>query len=177
VKRATASSENSRLLGIVATVVVVAILYFARIVFIPLALAILLSIVLIPPVAFLEKIKLPRVLAISLVVVILAGLMGLVGWRTSQQFVDFTNQLPAYKKTVQDKIHTLKGSSGQSLNKASDTVKELEKEIGGVDPGPSPADEIRKTPVALGSSSSRPLAVVVVPPSNPLEYVENLLVR
>jgi predicted PurR-regulated permease PerM len=79
VKRTSVPLENSRLLGIVAAVVVIATLYFARVVFIPLALALLLSLVLTPPVAFLEKIKLPRVLAILLVVVVLFGLMGLIG--------------------------------------------------------------------------------------------------
>ena len=175
-KRASASSENSRLLGVVAAVVVIATLYFARVVFIPLALALLFSLMLTPPVAFLERIKLPRILAIFLVVVILVGLMGLIGWKTSRQFVDFTNQLPTYRKTLQDKIHFLRGSSSQSsLNKASDTFKELSKEIGAVAPGSSRANEARKTPAAPGSSTSRPMAVEVVPPSNPLEYVENLL--
>ncbi len=174
-KRTAASSANSRLLGIVAAVVVIAALYFARVVFIPLALALLFSIVLTPPVAFLEKIRIPRVLAIFVVVMSLAGLMGLVGWRTSQQFVDFTSQLPAYKKTLQEKIHILKGSSGQSLTRASDTVKELEREIGAVAPGSTPSSDLKKAPAAPGSSVSRPLTVEVVPPTNPLESVENLL--
>ena len=176
VKRTSPPRENSRLLGLVGAVVVIATLYFARVVFIPLALALLFSLVLTPPVGFLERIKLPRVLAIFLVVVVLVGLMGLIGWKTSQQFVDLTSQLPAYKKTLQDKIHSLKGPSSQSLNKASDTVKELSKEIGAVTPGSPPAaNETRKTRASLGSSPSRPMAVEVVPPTNPLESVENLL--
>src|SRR5580704_8277816 len=98
--RASPSSETSRLLGIVAAVIVIATLYFARVVFIPLALALLFSLLLTPVVAFLERIKLPRVLAIFLVVVSLVGSMGLMTWRTSQQFVELTNQLPTYKKTL-----------------------------------------------------------------------------
>ena len=121
-KRALGSTDNSRLLGIVAAVVVIATLYFARIVFIPLALALLLSLVLSPPVAFLEKIKLPRALAIFLVVILMVGLMGLVGWKTSQQFVDLTDQLPSYRNTLEDKIRSLKGPGSESLKKASDTV-------------------------------------------------------
>lgn len=101
--------------------------------------------------------------------------MGLIGWKTSQQFVDLTNQLPSYKKTLQEKIHVLKGSSSQSLNTASDTVKELAKEIGAVTPGSSPANEATKTSTALESSPSRPLAVEVAPPTNPLGSIENVL--
>lgn len=79
VKRTSIPHENSRLLGIVAAVAVIATLYFARVVFVPIALALPLSLVLSPLVAFLEKIKLPRVLAIFLVVV----LAGLKHWRAS----------------------------------------------------------------------------------------------
>jgi predicted PurR-regulated permease PerM len=175
-KRASGSSENSRLLGIVAAVVVIATLYFARIVFIPLALALLLSLVLSPPVAFLERIRLPRALAIFLVVALLVGLMGLVGWKTSQQFVDLTDQLPSYRQTLEAKIRSLKGPGSQSLNKASDTVKELSKEISAVSPGTIPSsNDTKKTAAAPGSSASRPMAVELVAPGNPLESVENLL--
>jgi predicted PurR-regulated permease PerM len=154
---------------------VIATLYFARVVFIPLALALLFSFLLAPPVAFLERVKLPRILAIFLVVIILGSLMGLIGWKTSQQFVDLTNQLPSYRNTLQDKIHALKGSNNQSFNKATATVKELENEINAVAPGTSSTDETTKTHVAPGSSPSRPLSVEVVPPINPLESVEYLL--
>jgi predicted PurR-regulated permease PerM len=175
VKRTYIPHENSRLLAVIAGAVVVGTLYFARVVLIPLALALLFSVVLTSPVAFLERIKFPRVLAIFLVVLVLAGLMGLIGWKTSQQFVDLTNQLPAYKKTLQEKIRSLRGPSSQSLNKASDTVKELSKELGEVTPGsPPPANEARKTPAAPGSPPSRPMPVEVVSPTNPLESVETL---
>jgi predicted PurR-regulated permease PerM len=175
VKRRSTVRDNSGLLRIVAAVAVIATLYFARVVFIPLALALLFSLLLTPVVAFLERIKLPRVLAIFLVVVSLVGSMGLMTWRTSQQFVELTNQLPTYKKTLQDKIQALKGSRGQGLNKASDTVKELGKEIVTAAPGSPSAMETRKTPAGPGTSPARPLAVEVVPPSNPLESVENML--
>src|SRR5271165_3790375 len=116
-KRALATTEDSRLLGVVIGVVVVATLYLARVVFIPLALALLFSFLLTPPVSFLEKIRLPRIIAILLVVGILVGSLGLLGWKTSQQLVDLTEQLPTYKATLQDKIRSLKGSTPQSLNK------------------------------------------------------------
>src|SRR5580692_4688773 len=175
-KRAAGSAVNSRLLGIVAAVVVIATLYFARIVFIPLALALLLSLVLSAPVAFLERIRLPRALAIFLVIVLLVGLMGLIGWKTSQQFVDLTDQLPSYRQTLEDKIRSLKGPGSQSIHKASDTVKELSREITAVSPGAVPSrNETKRTAAAPGSTESRPIAVELVAPGNPLESVEDLL--
>jgi predicted PurR-regulated permease PerM len=175
VKQTPTPREDSRLLGIVVAVVVIATLYFASVVFMPLALALLFSLVLTPPVAFLEKIKLPRILAIFLVTVTLIGLVGLLGWKTSQQFVDLTSQLPTYKKTLQDKIHALKGPSSQKLNKASDTVKELSNEMSGAAPPVASQNETKKTPATPGSSASRPMAVEVVSPTDLVDSVGNLL--
>lgn len=175
-KRGSVSREDSRLFGVVVGVVVITTLYFARVVFIPLALALLFSLVLTPPVAFLEKIRMPRTLSIFLVVVILMGLLGFLGWKTSQEAVDLTNQLPEYSATLQNKIRLLKGSGSASLNKASDTVKQLSQEIGDMAPGSSPVpNDSKERSAAPGSSPSRPMAVEVVPPTNPLESVENLL--
>lgn len=174
-KRALTSTADSRLLGVVIAVVVIATLYFARVVFIPLALALLVSLVLTPPVAFLERVRVPRAVAIFLVVALLVGLTGLIGWKTSLQFVDLTGQLPSYKETLRDKIRSLKGASGQSFTKASNTVKELSKEIDAVAPASAPVPtDTKKTAPPLGAPS-RPLAVEVVPPANPLESVESLL--
>jgi predicted PurR-regulated permease PerM len=174
-KRPYKYDPNARLLTIVAAVVVIAALYFARVVFMPLALALLFSLLLSPAVTFLEKIKLPRVLAISFVMLGLIGLVAFIGWRTSQQFIDLSDQIPTYKKTLEDKIHSLKGSGSQSINKATDTMKELGKEIGSAAQGSSTATDTRKVPAPLGSSPTRPMAVELVPSSNPLESMENLL--
>jgi predicted PurR-regulated permease PerM len=174
-KRPSGNTDDSRLLGVVAAVAVIATLYFGRTVFLPLALAVLSSFLLTPPVGLLERIKLPRVVAILLVVGTLVSLIGLIGWKTSQQFVDLSNELPTYRKTFQDKIQAMRGSGSQSFNKFSETVKELKEQIGTAASGSSATNEARKNPVPPGASPSRPLAVEVVPPTNPLEYIENLL--
>lgn len=174
-KQTSTPREDSRLVGIVVAVVLIATLYFARVVFVPLALAWLFSLILTPPVAFLEKIKLPRIFAIFLVTVVLVGFVGLLGWKTSQQFVDLTSQLPMYKKTLQDKIHALKASSSQKLNKASDAVKELSNEMSGAASGASSQNETKKTPATAGSSTSRPMAVEVVSSTDLVESVRHLL--
>jgi predicted PurR-regulated permease PerM len=165
--------DNSRLFGIVTAIFVIATLYLARVVFIPLALALLLTILLTPVVVFLERIKLPRIVAIILVVAFLFSVIGLLGWKASQQFVDMTDELPFYKKTLEDKIRTIKSSQPSGLNKASDAMKELEKEIISTTPGSSLATDSRRP--APGSSKSKPMEVEVVPPSNPLESVETML--
>ena len=51
-RRTIKSRDDSGLLRVVTAVVVIATLYFARVVFVPLALALLFSLLLIPVVAF-----------------------------------------------------------------------------------------------------------------------------
>ena len=113
-KRISTPLESSRLLDLVAAVVIVAILYFARVVFIPLALALLFSLLLTPPVAFLERIRLPRFLAIIFVVLILAGLLSFIGWKTTRQFIYVMNRLPAYQDTILGNIQSFKGNNPQN---------------------------------------------------------------
>jgi predicted PurR-regulated permease PerM len=173
-KRKASPRDTSKLFGVVTAVLIVAALYFARVVFIPLALALLLTILLTPVIGLLERIKLPRIVAILLVLLCLFSVGGLLGWKASQQLDDLSNDLPTYKKTLEDKIQALKGSQPQGLGKASDVMKELEKDVvTSTAPGSAKAVDAKKP--LPGSSPSRPMAVEVVPPTNPLESVENLL--
>jgi len=154
----------------------VAVLYFARVVFVPLALALLLSFLLTPIVAIIERVNLPRGIAIFIVAASLAGVVGVVGWKTSQQFVDLTEQIPTYKKALTGKIQSLKGPNSQSLDKASATVRDLEYEISTPSLGSSSssATQSKQSPSAT-YSALHPMAVEVVSPTNPLEAFENML--
>jgi predicted PurR-regulated permease PerM len=159
----------------VTAVVAIGTLYIARTVFIPLTLAFLFALLLTPPVAFLERIRLPRSIAVFTVVLVLLGLVGLVAWRTSQQFVDLTDRMPIYKEALKVKIHSMRWSNSQSLDNASNAVKELESEIANVTPGSSSQNGHKKAPAMPGSSPSHPLSVEVVPPSNPIGSVQNVI--
>jgi predicted PurR-regulated permease PerM len=175
VKMPSTSHGDSRLLGVVTGIVVVAVLYFAKVVFVPLALALLLSFLLTPVVAIIERVKVPRGIAIFIVIASLVGVVGVVGWKTSQQFVDLTDQIPAYKKALTGKIQSLNGPNSQSLDKASATVRDLEHEISTPSLGSSSSATQSKQSPSATYSVSHPMAVEVVSPTNPLEAFENML--
>jgi predicted PurR-regulated permease PerM len=175
VRRKTERRDNSRLLRVVAAVVLIATLYFARVVFIPLALAFLVSLLLTPVVLFLERMKFPRIIAISLVVIAVAGAMGATGWVISQQIVSLTDQLPTYKKTLEEKIHALGRRHSKGVKAASETLRDLGKEIATTVPGAKPPNDAKESQAVPGSNPSRPLAVEVVAPANPVASLENLL--
>jgi hypothetical protein len=67
----------------------------------------------------------------------------------------------------------LKGLKSDSFDKATATVHQLEKDV--VTDAQPPARPTDRSPAALGSSPSKPMAVEFVPPTNPLEVVENML--
>jgi predicted PurR-regulated permease PerM len=169
------SRKNTSPSRLFVAVVVIGALYLARVVFVPLALALLVSLLLTPVVSFLERIKLPRILAILLVVFLLVGGIGFGGWKTSQQIVGLTQQLPSYRKTLEEKIHWLQGSQNQSFSQASNMVHDLANEIESATPGSSVIRGSQKVPAAPGSSASKPMAVEVVPPTNPVESFQSML--
>ena len=173
-KKGSRSAGDSHLAAVVTAVVVIATLYFAKVVFIPLTLALLLSFLLTPVVSALERIKLPRGLAILVVVASLCGLLSLLGWKTYQQVINLTIQIPMYKTALVDKIHAVKGESALELAKASETVKALENEISLPRPAASAVPR-NKPSVPAGNSQPLPVPVEVVPPSNLVDSLQNFL--
>ena len=114
---------------LVAAVVVIATLYFARVILVPLALAVLFSFVLTPLVGLLERIHVPRFLAVFLTVALAVAGLGLAGWTVANQLIDVTNQLPGYKSNIKTKIDSIRSPKTGRLDSAANAVKELGKEI------------------------------------------------
>jgi predicted PurR-regulated permease PerM len=168
------ASETAQLVRLVTGVVVIAALYLWRAAFIPLALALLLSLLISRVAKSLELIGLPRVLAMLVVAVALCSLAGLIGWKAAEGFTDFTNQLPVYKKTLEQKIRALSGLRSSNLTKLSDAADELEKEILKAAPGSSTPNS-PKLQIRPGSSPTKPMAVEVVQHTNTFESFQAIL--
>jgi predicted PurR-regulated permease PerM len=143
-------AEAAQLLRIVTAVVVVAALYVGRTVFIPLALALLLSLLLAPALEFLGRLRVPRLSAVLLVVVALCCVAGSFTWKASTEFTDLANQLPLYKDTLETKIKTMSVLRNSNFSKISNAVSDLEKELVKTAPGtPEPDHSRRNTRRAL----------------------------
>src|SRR3954447_25450734 len=92
--------KGSKFIILASVCVVVAALYFAREVLVPLALAVLLTFLLAPVVSRLEKLRLGRVPSVLAVVVVALGLVVGLGYVVEQQFVQIANALPQYKDQI-----------------------------------------------------------------------------
>src|SRR4051812_6946947 len=124
-------SKSSRFVVLASVCVVVAALYFAREVLIPLALAILLTFLMAPLVSRLERLRLGRVPSVLIVVVVALALVVGLGYMVEQQFVQIANALPQYKDQIRRKVDHLRGSGGG----IGTAVKQIETVTKAVTPG------------------------------------------
>jgi predicted PurR-regulated permease PerM len=123
------ASQISQLVALTAGVVVIAALYFARVVLVPFALAMLFSFLLSPLVSLLEKTRLPRAVSVLLVVVISMAVVGSIGVVVTNQLLDVTNELPNYKANIKKKVDSAHGSNSAPLVRATEAVNELSNEV------------------------------------------------
>jgi predicted PurR-regulated permease PerM len=178
VARTSSAKDISRILTLVAAVVVITALYFARVMLVPLALAVLFTFVLAPLVSVLERIRIPRFLAIFLVVGIAVSGIGIMGWTVGNQLIDVTNQLPSYKTNIKEKIDAIHNPKNRRLDKAADAMKELGKEIAENPPAPteSAASSLKNSGNNKSTAQPKALPVQVFQPvSNPLESLNSVI--
>jgi predicted PurR-regulated permease PerM len=106
--------------------VILALLYWAKAVLIPIALAILLTFLLTPIVTALWHWGLSRALAAVLAVVLAAGLIGAVGWTIEAQLATLAVELPTYTANITQKIAQVRhAGTGGVLGKIQDAVQDV----------------------------------------------------
>lgn len=94
-------------LPVIATGVVIAILYWARVVFITLAVAVIIALILEPFVGFVMRLRLPRPLAVFVVGLIAIMGLYLAGLATWNQVSGLADEAPAFKKHLTTFITTV----------------------------------------------------------------------
>lgn len=107
---------------------IIATLYFAREVLVPIALAILLAFLLWPMVTRLQH-WIGRVAAVIVVVVLIFLGLGAGGWVFSRQLMDLADKLPDYKVNLETKLRSLRPPGESSLHRLSETLTDLEKQL------------------------------------------------
>ncbi len=168
------------LLGLAVGVVVVAALFFAREVLIPITLAILLSFVLAPLVRLLRRFRLPRVLAVILSVVAALATILVLGGLIGLQVATLAGDLPQYQSTIEHKVGSVRAMTVGRMNTLMARVGPA---LGGPAPHAAPgatagAAAAPAGPAAGGPAQGRgtaaaPTVVEVQPPAaTPLELAQ-----
>lgn len=117
-----------------ATVLGVAVLYFAQEVLIPIALSVLLSFVLTRLVIWLERWRLGRVPSVLLAVALAFAVLGGIGWMVTDQLIDLARDLPKYQDALAARIRSLRSVpiGGGVLGGITESARELGEELSGL---------------------------------------------
>ncbi len=130
---------------LLAIVLIVALLYFAKTVIVPLALAILLTFVLTPVVAAIQRNGLTRIPAVFVTVLLTFLLFGLVGWIVVEQIHHLASELPTHRKEIDVKIAGLRGAGAGPFSDFLKMVREIfkgETKEEAADVGPAPKEKV-----------------------------------
>jgi predicted PurR-regulated permease PerM len=157
------SSIVARTCGLISFALMVATLFWLREIFIPLALAILLSFLLAPVASRLEHWGLGRAPSVILSVLCAGLVVGAIGYTFTGPLADLAGQLPKYRATISKKLEAIRQPDIGPFSRAKETISSL-------------LDEMENPKAAPVSSLliSKP-SVVVEKPANTFDFVRNLL--
>src|SRR3954469_5223828 len=110
--RSDSNARTSRFAMLASVCLVVAILYFAQDVLIPLALAMLLSFLLAPLVRGLERRRLGRVASVLIVVIVCFAAIGTLGYVVGHQVFTLAENVDQYKGNITAKAQRFSTKGG-----------------------------------------------------------------
>ncbi len=161
-------NPNSRNTTLLSVAVFVAVLYFARDVFIPLALALLFAFLLAPLVMRLRRWGLWRMPAVLIVVTAAFLAMAGVADLMVVQLTELGRKMPEYEQNLHKKAQSIRDSSSGFVGHFSRVMRDFDKEL-----NPSPSSSSTNQPIAEGQ---KPVPVEIQHgPTSPLQFVPQVL--
>lgn len=161
--RTRTAPNGTALQGIWALLLLAAViiaLYFARAVFVPVALAILITFLLSRLVNRLER-WIGRIASVLLVVIVLFSAAGAASWMVGRQVIDLAQKLPEYEANVARKLRSIRLPAVGLISRFSSSVDQLQTEL--VSPSPAPTSEAAGgSAVKLNKSAASPIPVKVI---------------
>jgi predicted PurR-regulated permease PerM len=123
-------------------ILVVAVLYWAQAVLVPVSLAVLLTFVLAPPVVWLQR-RIGRVPAVLTVVILVFTFFSLAGWSVLRQMSSLSTDLPTYRANIRAKARDIRGArDGTSVSKFEQAMTDLQRDFGGIAPAGTAAKPV-----------------------------------
>lgn len=152
-------ARPSWMLKLASIAVVVAALYLAKGVLIPLTLAVLLSVLLSPVCDWLERWRLRRIPAVLLTAILGFTVLSTMAWTTAVQVTHLAPKIPEYQKNIEAKLRSVNEFAAAALNKVTRTARGLDQKL-------SLSEQASGTP----GTNDRPYSVrVVSSPASPLQ--------
>ncbi len=157
-------------------VVVIAALYFGRDVFVPLALAGLLSFALAPLIAILRHRGVPRTPAVITVVLVAFAGIFIFGFIVAGQVSQLGASLPRYEYNIREKIGSLQSDApgGGLFDRAAEVLRDLKHDI--EEATEAPAEEQEKSTLEPEVSEPDPIPVQIRQPDPaPLQMLQTIV--
>src|SRR5438477_6692920 len=126
----------SSIWGLLLLAFVIAALYFGRSVFVPIALATLITFLLSRLVTRLER-WIGRIVAVLVTVIAMFTIFAGASWVIGRQVIDLAEKLPDYQANIVAKIRSLKLPAGAPLARFSSSIHVLQSELTAPSPAPS----------------------------------------
>ena len=168
--------DAPRLPPVVAFLLVIAALYFARDIFVPLSVAVLFSFLLTPAVRWLERWKIARLPSVMMLFLFFFTCGAGVAYLVGNQLFEMLNQCRR-TRTTRTKMDSR--TPWGSLAKVTASVEELSKELAA--PKPQDVSEAPRSPsptqkaATAAPKDAKPLPVEIVePPPNAMQSVRNI---
>ena len=153
----TPAAALSGIWGLLLIAFVVAALYFGRSVFVPIALATLITFLLSRLVTRLER-WIGRIAAVLVTVIAVFTLFAAASWVLGRQVIDLADKLPDYQANIITKIRSLRLPVGGPLARFSSSVHVLQNEL--VEPSTTP-DTNRAGSTSSSTRTAPPVATPI----------------
>ncbi|GAA5505861.1 hypothetical protein Rcae01_01309 [Novipirellula caenicola] len=151
---------------------VLAMLYFGKPVFVPIALSVLLAFILTPLVSVLEKWKLGRLPAVLLASGLAFAIIGMAMWALVSQVQTLAVDLPNHQQEIKSKLESFQLREDSTVNRLSNMFNELFPTPGAVVEPDSPDDPIA---VVEEVTAPPPTIVVASEPESPFTAATEIL--
>jgi predicted PurR-regulated permease PerM len=146
----TLRTDGLRAARLFAAAVAVAALHFGQAILMPFALAMLVAFSLAPLADRVERTGVGRAPAVVLVCLLIASVLGGIGWVVGRQAAELAAHVPEYRTIAREKIRELRGPIG-SISGAAEELTELGETIEPSNAPPAPKVEVVDKPGALGT--------------------------
>ena len=160
-------SLRDRALGIIATATLLAMLYFARDVLVPVTLAFILSLLIAPLVRALRRLGLGQTLSVLAAVIVLALSFGAFAAVIGSQLVRMSGNVPQYERTLENKLETLNNLTVRRVNSfTAQAGRILNRNPAAAQPRTLEPDAVDKVPIPVELHEA---------PANSLQILQRVL--
>ena len=144
-----------------AVAVVVAALYLAKGVLVPLTLAVLLSFLFSPVCNWLERRRLGRIWAVLVTAMLGSAVLGFAAWMAVIQMTALAPKMPEYQRNLQARLHAVNEYFIAALSKATSTAQDMGQDL----------PQAKKADGPLGTEEQPYSVRVLSSPASPLQVL------